>query len=474
MARDRQKHTVIANLLNRSISSTYTVLPSYGKAEYFEYILQNPLATEVTISVVCTDPECHVITNSDEWRYFSALKKTGTPIEDRVFARDDSGNPSVHLAPNERISIPFKFQSFKIGAPLMSSNIAVDADTAVPKTHVHMNIKGYDGGIRNRIIRVQFLTADHRPVATLDVNVVPRPFSVDQTFRFWQPEGQFFKQTILMPDKTPHFGSDASYCIQCSSDVVQFEARSQTSGQRAAVRVKYPCSTAPEIAFFCLVLYPDQYMAEPSEIWQFFVHSVSRIELPATMGEVTQAKITLRGYASSRSVCCYSSNPSELQVRQHGPFMLVMNSINEISIALRPASEGVSSVYVTLVDTHAKTLLYAWMVNVTATLPPVSKVCTTRCSLIAPTTCQQAFEVLLPLSTRIDNRIAYTNPYQQKRVFRLHTNRPDIIHLPRSVCAASALSFASILIAVQVLELQPGQQDVIGQRSICRHYIKSI
>lgn len=45
------------------------------------------------------------------------------------------------------------------------------------------------------------------------------------------------------------------------------------------IRLKYACGASPSVASFCLAIYESPHMAEPLEIWQFFVHAVERIDM---------------------------------------------------------------------------------------------------------------------------------------------------------------------------------------------------
>ena len=44
-------------LLSKSITTTHTIYPSFGHAEFFEFTFKNPFSNEVTVIVQCDDNE---------------------------------------------------------------------------------------------------------------------------------------------------------------------------------------------------------------------------------------------------------------------------------------------------------------------------------------------------------------------------------------------------------------------------------
>ena len=44
-------------LLSKSITTSHTIYPSFGHAEFFEFILKNPYASESTVIIQCDDNE---------------------------------------------------------------------------------------------------------------------------------------------------------------------------------------------------------------------------------------------------------------------------------------------------------------------------------------------------------------------------------------------------------------------------------
>lgn len=55
--RQQYKREGIMELLSRSITTSHTIYPSFGHAEFFEFVLKNPFATEATVMVQYDDNE---------------------------------------------------------------------------------------------------------------------------------------------------------------------------------------------------------------------------------------------------------------------------------------------------------------------------------------------------------------------------------------------------------------------------------
>lgn len=76
-----------------------------------------------------------VITNTEEWRYFKALTRTPTALEENMFHLEEGApGPRVYLRPKESIHIPLKYQSFLCDHTMalqVQWRPEVDADGAV-------------------------------------------------------------------------------------------------------------------------------------------------------------------------------------------------------------------------------------------------------------------------------------------------------------------------------------------------------
>lgn len=63
-----------------------------------------------------------------------------------------------------------------------------------------------------------------------------------------------------------------------------------------------------------LLLCSDKWMAAPSQIWQFYVHFLERVDVSCVTGQQSRHSLVLRGKQAVRKVGCYSSHPQEIKV----------------------------------------------------------------------------------------------------------------------------------------------------------------
>ncbi|EDO41800.1 predicted protein [Nematostella vectensis] len=180
------------------------------------------------------------------------------------------------------------------------------------------------------------------------------------------------------------------------------------------VFLKVACGPSPSVKRFFLLLFIDPFMATPCQTWQFYVHSLQRVDISAVEGQTSQLSVILRGTQSSRLVQCFTSHAEELQVRPSDPFMLMANGVHEISLSLTPlTSGGTRYMYVNVVDNEFHQLVRTWLVCATCQQPVISK----------------AFELQLQVGggKGSNKRVTFTNPYPTRKAFHLKSNRPDLL-----------------------------------------------
>lgn len=64
----------------------------------------------------------------------------------------------------------------------------------------------------------------------------------------------------------------------------------------------------------CLSVHRDTWLAAPVQIWQFYLHSLQRLDVTCTAGQLTRLSLLLRGTAAPRRVQAFTSHPQELEV----------------------------------------------------------------------------------------------------------------------------------------------------------------
>ncbi|XP_069120570.1 nephrocystin-4-like isoform X2 [Argopecten irradians] len=428
----------IMNMLSQTISTNYTVHPSFGTSEFFEYVFKNPFNVQQTITVEFDDKELSVVTDPREWRYFKKLYELQGEVEEGMFNNQSKSHyVEIFLRPKETVQIPFKYltltadESVQPQGPVdpFKQKNEDDEDVKKPPTQT-MNEKN---------IRVFFKSEDGKAVSILHVKVEPQPHIIDQTFRFYHPEQSFLKKSIRMPPfqslpGAPVGGPGLSQVfVRCSNSHVICDSKSTQPGEPTDVFLKVALGPSPQSKRFFVAMYFDPFMSRPVQIWQFYVHALQRVDVACVEGQTSRFDLLLRGTQASRLVKCYSSHPNEMQMYPSEQFMLTAGAVHEMTVAVRPMKAGNKFFYINVVDVEYHQLIRSWLVCVSCRAPMVSR----------------SFDVVLPMGggKGSSKRIPYTNPYPHKKVFVLLNNREDLLQFRESR-----------------LEIEGGETQTIGLR----------
>ncbi|NWS61554.1 NPHP4 protein, partial [Chunga burmeisteri] len=415
--REHVKDESISRMLSQAITATHTVRAVLGTAEFFEFTLKNPYSVQHTVTIEVDHPELSVILDPREWRHFKELTKSVTPVEEEMFhLRDDLG-PQVYLRPKETIRIPFKYQTFSADPAVVTAQgpagLGAGTDTAT-----HSMEKSGTG--RTKHIQVSFQVSGGKPIALLRVKVEPQPHVVDQTFRFYHPELTFLKKTIRLPPwhtlpgaPVGMPGGEPEMFVRCSDPDIICETKKMGPGEPQDIFLKVAGGPSPQIKKFFVAIYTDAWLAAPVQIWQFYLHSLQRLDVSCTAGQLTRLSLLLRGTLAPRRVRAFTSHPQELEVDPDGAFLLPANGIQDLYIGVRSRRAGNRFIYLNLVDVESHQLVSSWLLCLSCRQPLISK----------------AFEISLPAGggRGCNKRITYTNPYPSPRLYFLGTNRPDLL-----------------------------------------------
>ncbi|XP_068699711.1 nephrocystin-4-like [Montipora foliosa] len=451
--RERLRHEKILSSLAGNITTSHTIYPCFGKAEFFEFVLRNPYSTDQNIAIHCEDKELRVITDTREWRHFKRKTETRSALEENMFdASSDSSYPKVFLRPRETVHIPFKFQTFRAdhSVPEQGPSHPLKQKT---QTYLKTDNSG-DNDLKTRQIKVSFMNKDECPVAILSLQVEPRPHVIDRTFRFYHAEQSFLKKTIRLPPWRSLPGAPVldentqpQVHVRCSDVNVVCETRKLPTGEPQDVFLKIACGPSPSVKRFFVLLYIDPFLAEPCQTWQLYVHSLQRIDMSAVEGQSSRLSVILRGTQSSRVVQCSSSHPEELQVSPSDPIMLMANAVHELHITLRPRSSGsMRFMYVNVVDVEFHQLVRTWLVCASCQMPVVSK----------------SFELQIQVGggKGSNKRVSFTNPYPTKRTFHLKCNRPDLLQFKEGIIEVGAGESHSIGLRFAPQQF-PGKAEIL-------------
>ncbi|XP_072442835.1 nephrocystin-4 isoform X4 [Chiloscyllium punctatum] len=413
--RERIKSESISRMLSQAITTQYTLYATLGNAEFFEFSLKNPYSVQHTITIECEHPELSVIVNSREWKYFKNLTKTLTPLEEDMFHVEGGVQfPQLYLRPKETVYIPFKFQTFSADHSIAPQG---PADGKLAKKNI---IHQEETNPTTKKIEVSFKIENQKPIAILQVNVEAQPYVIDQTFRFYHPEMTFLKKSIRLPPLHTLSGltvqspnAELQINVRCSDFNIICETKKVALNEPQDVFLKVACGPSPEVKKFFVIVYMDPWVAVPVQIWQFYIHSMQKIDVSCVVGELTQLSLVLRGTQTVRKVAAYTSSPEELQTTPSDVFLLPPHTVKDLHISVRPQKEGDRCLYLNVVDVDFRQLVASWLICLSCKQPTICK----------------AFEISIPIGEGrgSNKRISYTNPYPNKRMFFLWTNRPDLL-----------------------------------------------
>ncbi|XP_066838241.1 LOW QUALITY PROTEIN: nephrocystin-4 [Anser cygnoides] len=414
--RERTKSESITQMLSQAITATHTVYAVLGTAEFFEFALKNPYSVQHTVTIEFDHPELSVILDPREWRHFKELTKAATPLEEDMFHLRDDLRPQVYLRPKETVHIPFRYQTFS-AEPAVA---AVPGPAGLSAGDDAATTSWQPGAMQTKHIQVTFRVSGGKPIALLRVKVEPRPHVVDQTFRFYHPELTFLKKAIRLPPwhtlpgaPAGMPGGEPEMYVRCSDPNIICETKNMGPGEPQDVFLKVAGGPSPQIKKFFVAIYTDAWLAAPLRIWQFYLHSLQRLDVSCTAGQLARLALPLRGTRALRKVKAFSSHPHELKVDPEGVFVLPPNGVLDLYVGVRPRRAGSRFIYLNLVDVEYHQLVSSWLVCVSCRQPLISK----------------AFEITLPAGggKGLNKRITYTNPYPTRRVYFLGTSRPDLL-----------------------------------------------
>ncbi|XP_068027533.1 nephrocystin-4 [Anomalospiza imberbis] len=450
--RDHIKGESIYQMLSQAITATRTVHAVLGTAEFFEFALKNPYGVQHTVTIEVDNPELSVILDPREWRHFKELTRSVTPVEEGMFHLSEDLKPQVYLRPSETVHIPFKYQTFSADPAVVAAQGPAGLGTGANE---NTNSLGKSGAKQTKLIQVSFQVSRGKPIALLRVQVEPQPHVVDQTFRFYHPELTFLKKTIRLPPwhtlpGTPVGvpGGQPEMFVRCSDPDIICETKSLGPGEPQDIFLKVAGGPSPQIKKFFVAIYTDAWLAAPVQIWQFYLHSLQRLDVACTAGQLTRLSLLLRGTAAPRRVRAFTSHPQELEVDPNGAFLLPANGIQDLYIGVRPRRAGSKFIYLNLVDVESHQLVSSWLLCLSCRQPLISK----------------AFEISLPAGggKGCNKRITYTNPYPSPRLYFLCTNRPDLLQFKED-------SFEVAGGEVYTIGLRFAPSQTVGEEEILIH-----
>ena len=364
--RERTRQLRIGKALQESLTRTLRLQTRFGEASFFEYVFQNPYATNLNVVLEFDDEELAIVTDVDEWAYFKKKHGLSSPLERNFMA---AGGREIYLGARETVYIPFTLRSQQSGR--VRQPVEGDVVDAMPE-----GVPGFSPSLSSAAEPRQFTLTVRGPAVTnnkgetveqvlsvLKLDVVPQPFVVDARLHFHAAqEEQMAVRIPVAAHMCPGWRAagqspGSAWYVHCTEPNAVVEITktgmqtpySSSGGARPGpdVHLRFKPGKAPTASIFYLVLYRDRLRSVPAGVWQIVVHSLDMHELRATMGQSTSKILALSGPKEERKregLRCCSSQPTVLKILpEGGTLSLAPEQRAEISVALQPMVTGAFS-----------------------------------------------------------------------------------------------------------------------------------
>jgi len=446
--RQSQKKQLLQQVLSHSLAVDIRIYPRFGKTLYFEQPFTNPFNHEERFVIDVNDPELRVVTNFEEWMQLRATVEPCVgelgpdPIETDMFDRDAYGNIQVALLPHETLFIPFTFMTLvphtaPPPAPKRKGGRSEGKSNSESKM-IEDRIDGpsssnaVDNESPRRSVEVKFISGGHGTfVSVVNVLVCPRPFVVDRTLRFFEPENSVMKRRIHLVDygnrkMLPGDTVTANKFVHCveNDNVLYGGAQGQSNvviewgeasaGSSLEMILRYRCGPFPAIGSFYIILYNDAYQSQQHEIWKVVIQSRQRLDVHGPVGSSSLLDLVVQGDKFARRARAHASyTTDQLNFTPDAPFQLVPGAYNRVSVRFSPVSVGTKRLQLNLVDVDSKELISSWLLTTTATPPAVVR----------------SYDVDVLDGHPINKKIIFRNPWDVARRFHLTSSDESLMRV---------------------------------------------
>ncbi|KAI8809242.1 hypothetical protein BJ742DRAFT_805563 [Cladochytrium replicatum] len=419
--RERLHNNVIEQHILNQLTVKHTIHAAIGQAIYFEYPFKNIYKDHRTFSISWNDHDLRVITESGEIEYIRSIHNIFETVDEHTFNVISSSNQSnlgttnslaveVCLKPGETLMIPFVFQTFVTSRVLgLNKRLFGSID------QTNGNCSG-----QSRIINVVFRTSNDilANVLAICANVQIAPDHHHK--RLFCSENVIVQKTLkvsLEPLAGSNNGiSSNELYVRCSNPNVTCSVDSQNI-QNYAIVFKYRVPPANSFVLLDFIVYRDPFCLAIFDRYSVSIHSCNRLDLTCIPGQMNPASMVLKGLGTASMVQCYTSQPDLIFVSTPMPFMLGPHSLTEIQLTICPAKMTEHEISLNIVDSTSCSLINRWLVILHTQRPSITK----------------KFDLQIARNKATTKRVSYTNPYQQRRIFYLHTDKPDLLDFREDV-----------------------------------------
>ena len=427
--REVHKESQIKQFLQKCITTHEVIYPSFGQVCYVPYLLCSPFSEMRVIAIRTDDPELVLVTDVEEWRELErhSVHRSGV-IEEDLFSRERAGY-SICLQPHQKVVVPFKI---RITSP---EHISLDSERVaghVSAASVEARSSGKQSEPANRAaasaialnrkktVRVTFsaYAADGQcgpPLYVLEIEMLPRPFVVDHTFRLYNCKHDFLKRRIVLDTSLDRDGCswrggaprsaqsrqrNIKYLWCSNASVVVSPPAASGDSHLQEIHLKHRCGEAGQEDIFYLLLYNDAYHVGLYEIWLIRVTALNRLDIDGLVGQTEPSAVMVRSRTGPQPVRAFSSAPAVVSFPES--CRNLDDGLSEFRVDFHPLLPGRRDVLVHIMPDSMQAWagggaspLSAWLLSTTARMPLVAR----------------RYDIRLQLGRVSNKKILYSNPY---------------------------------------------------------------
>ena len=220
------------------------------------------------------------------------------PVEAEMFDTDGYGNVQVALLPQETLFLPFTFMTlFPTTQSSSSSSSSVAASNRRSRSSGKEESKDNGDAViaadeedAFRTIEIKIISGTHgHIISVIYVHIHPRPFTVNRTIRFFEPENSIMKRRVQLVgysasnrrsrettsslffhcvevDDRSRTTGNAADKVQSKVVIEWAQSRHAQGGEALDMIIRYRVLAFPNVGSFYLLLYDDSYQIQLTEV----------------------------------------------------------------------------------------------------------------------------------------------------------------------------------------------------------------
>eukprot|EP00729_Bicosta_minor_P001202 gene1201-994_t len=196
--RQAHKQQRITSLLQRSITTSQSVLVSFGTPTFVEFKFKNILREDGTFKIQLDDREMRLVKDVAEWRDFKSRLRTTGPIEEDMFQKSETGGHVLFLKAEESAVLPFVLRPLwsEVGPRAFRHQRDRYGSVVTELTPEDTALLAQTRTVTMRVLADSGASMG-QTVAILNLEVKPLPFRVDRVFRFWHKQHERIDKEVF-------------------------------------------------------------------------------------------------------------------------------------------------------------------------------------------------------------------------------------------------------------------------------------